>query len=259
MKEEKYLDVAILAAKEAGKVHKKYFKKDFEIKTKTASFDLVTIADIEAEKVVVALIKEHFPGHNFLAEENKYAHTGSEYTWIIDPLDGTSNFAYGLPIFCVSIAIAKKDEVIAGAVYDPTRDELFYAQKTGGAFLNGKKISVSTVDKLTESLLITGFYYDRGKEMLENLDKIKQFLLYPIVGLRRLGAAALDLSYIACGRASGYWEYKLSPWDFAAGKLIVQEAGGKVSGRHGEIIPLEKHFIAASNGKIHNAMLKILK
>lgn len=259
MKEEKYLEVAILAAKEAGKVHKKYFKKDFEIKTKTASFDLVTIADIEAEKVVVSLIKKHFPGHNFLAEENKYEHTGSEYTWIIDPLDGTSNFAYGLPIFCVSIAIAKHDEVIAGAVYDPTRDELFYAQKTGGAFLNGQKISVSAVDKLTESLLITGFYYDRGKEMLENLDKIKQFLLYPIVGLRRLGAAALDLSYIACGRASGYWEYKLSPWDFAAGKLIVQEAGGKVSGRHNEIIPLEKHFIVASNGKIHNAMLKILK
>lgn len=259
MKEEKYVEVAILAAKEAGKVHKKYFKNDFEIKIKTTSFDLVTIADIEAEKVVVSLIKEHFPCHNFLAEENKYENIGSEYTWIIDPLDGTSNFAYGLPIFCVSIAIAKNDEVIAGVVYDPTRDELFYAQKSRGAFLNRQKISVSSVDKLTESLLITGFYYDRGNEMLENLDKIKQFLLYPIVGLRRLGAAALDLSYIACGRASGYWEYKLSPWDFAAGKLIVEEAGGKVTGRHGEIIPLEKHFIAASNGKIHNAMLEILK
>ncbi len=259
MKQGKYTEVAILAAKEAGKVHKRYFKGSLQIKTKTTSFDLVTIADIEAEKAVVSLIKKYFPGHNFLAEENKYEKTDSEYTWIIDPLDGTSNFAYRLPIFCVSIAIAKNDEVIAGVVYDPTRDELFYAQKNRGAFLNGQKISVSPVDKLTESLLITGFYYDRGSDMLENLDKIKHFLLYPIVGLRRLGAAALDLSYIACGRASGYWEYKLSPWDFAAGKLIVEEAGGKVTGRHGEIIPLEKHFIAASNGKIHKAMLEILK
>lgn len=259
MDKEKYLEAAILAAKEAGNVHKKYFNQGVQIKTKTTSFDLVTVADIEAEKAVVSVLKEYFPGHNFLAEENKYENTGSEYTWIIDPLDGTSNFAYGLPIFCVSIALAKNNEAITAVVYDPIRDELFSAGRNCGAFLNGGKIGVSPVEKLTEALLITGFYYDRGNDMVENLEKIRQFLSYPIIGLRRLGAAALDLSYVACGRASGYWEYKLSPWDFAAGKLIVEEAGGKVTGRHGEKIPLEKHFVLASNGKIHNAMMEILR
>jgi len=259
MSNEKYLEAAMQAAKVAGNVHKKYFEKDVQIKTKTTSFDLVTVADIEAEEAVVSVLKSYFPGHNFVAEENKYENTGSEYTWIIDPLDGTSNFAYGLPIFCVSIALAENNEVIAGVVYDPTRDELFSAGKDRGAFLNGKKISVSPVNKLTESLLITGFYYDRGNDMVENLEKIRQFLSYPVIGLRRLGAAALDLSYVASGRACGYWEFKLSPWDFAAGKLIVEEAGGKVSGRHGEPVPLEKHFVAASNGKIHSAMLAVLK
>ncbi len=259
MNNKKYLKAAIQAAKAAGIVHKKYFKKGVQIKTKTSSFDLVTVADIEAEKAVVSVLKGFFPGHNFVAEENKYENTGSEYTWVIDPLDGTSNFAYGLPIFCVSIALAKNKEVIAAVVYDSNRNELFSAGKNCGAFLNGKKISVSPVNGLTASLLITGFYYDRGNDMVENLEKIRQFLSYPIIGLRRLGAAALDLCYVASGRASGYWEYKLSPWDFAAGMLIVEEAGGKVTGRHGEPVPLEKHFVVASNGKIHNAMLEVLK
>lgn len=258
MKSEKYIETAILAAKEAGAVHKKYFNQGVAIKTKTTSFDLVTVADIEAEKAVVSVIKGRFPGHNFVAEEHKYENTGSEYTWIIDPLDGTSNFVYGLPIFCVSIALAKNNQVIAGVVYDPARDELFSAEKGKGAFLNRRKIAVSSMDKLTEALLITGFYYDRGNDMVENLEKIRRFLSYPIIGLRRLGAAALDLCYVASGRASGYWEYNLNPWDFAAGELIVEEAGGKVTGRHGEPLPLEKHFVAASNGKIHNAMLEIL-
>lgn len=259
MNNEKYLEAAIQAAKVAGDVHKKYFNQGVQIKTKTTSFDLVTVADIEAELAVVSVLKDYFPGHNFVAEENKYESTASENTWVIDPLDGTSNFAYGLPIFCASIALVQNNEVIAGVVYDPTRDELFSASKNCGAFLNGNNISVSPVSNLTESLLITGFYYDRGNDMVENLEKIRQFLSYPIIGLRRLGAAALDLCYVASARASGYWEYKLSPWDFAAGKLIVEEAGGKVTGRHGEPVTLEKHYVVASNGRIHSAMLEILR
>jgi myo-inositol-1(or 4)-monophosphatase len=259
MDKEKYIEVAISAAKEAGKVHKKYFNRNVQAKEKTASFDLVTVADLEAEKAIVSVVRKYFPGHNFLAEENKYEETGSEYTWVIDPLDGTNNFACGLPIFCVSIAIARNKEVCAGVIYDPTRDELFYARKHHGAFLNGKRIRVSSAKKLTESLLTTGFYYDRGKDMIENLEKIKQFFLKDIVGIRRLGAAALDLSYVACGRISGFWEFTLSPWDFAAGKLLVEEAGGKVTGRYGQAVSLEKCFIVASNGKIHDTMLEILK
>ena len=259
MTQEKYKEVAVLAAKEAGNIHKKYFNQKFEIKTKDTSFNFVTAADIEAEKTVVAIIRERFPQHDFIAEENKYARTGSEYTWVIDPLDGTNNFIHGLPIFSVSIALVKNDEIILGVVYDPMRDELFYAEKGRGAFLNGQKVSVSSVEKLDDSLLITGFYYDRGDDMIENLDKIKQFLLKKIVGLRRLGSAALDLCYIACGRAAGFWEFKLNPWDFAAGKLIVEEAGGKVTAKDGKPVPLKTSFIAASNGKIHEAMLEILR
>ncbi|MEK6715782.1 MAG: inositol monophosphatase family protein [Candidatus Omnitrophota bacterium] len=260
MHKKNFLDIAILAAKEAGKIHKRYFNTGFKIKTKSTSFDLVTIADIEAEKKIVSLIKKYFPEHNFLAEEQKYEKTTSDYTWVIDPLDGTNNFASGLPIFCASVAIARKDEIIAGAIYDVTRDELFYAQKGCGAYLNGKKIRVSTVSSLKKALFITGFYYDRGKEMDENLKKIRQFLIRRVIGIRRLGSAALDLCYVAAGRASGYWEYTLSPWDFAAGMLIVKEAGGKITDRRGKEISLkQKSFVAASNGKIHNKMLEILK
>lgn len=259
MRKENYLEVAKYAAKEAGKVHKKYFNCGVQARAKTTSFDLVTVADLEAEKTAVAVIRKNFPGHNFLAEENKYENTASEYTWVIDPLDGTNNFASGFPIFCSSVAVAKNGRVFAGAIYDLTRDELFYAQEGLGAFLNGKRIHVSSASSLSGALLITGFYYDRGKDMVENLNKVKQFLQKNIVGIRRLGAAALDLCYVASGRASGFWEYTLSPWDFAAGKLIVEEAGGKITSRHGKPVLLEKSFIVASNGKIHNAMLEILK
>ena len=214
-----YLDIAIFAAKEAGKIHRKYFQTDIQIETKSSSFDLLTIADIESEKVIISAIKNHFPEHNFLAEENKYEKTNSEFTWVIDPLDGTNNFVSRMPIFCSSIALACNNKIILGVVYDVMRDELFTAEKSKGAFLNGKPIRVSSMENLEKSLLITGFYYDRGDEMLKTLDNIRKFFLKPIMGFRRLGAAALDLCYIACGRASGFWEFELSPWDFAAGKL----------------------------------------
>ncbi len=254
-----YLELAIQAVKTAGGIHKKYFQGSYKLKTKSSSFDLLTSADTEAEEAVVSLIRRHFPGHNFLAEENKYPKTNSEYTWVIDPLDGTNNFACGLPIFCSSVALIHKGRALAGAIYDVTRDELFYAQAGKGAFLNGKPIQVNKAHTLKKSLLITGFYYSRGREVAETLDAVKRFLFQHVLGIRRLGAAALDLCYVASGRAAGYWEYELSPWDFAAGKLIVKEAGGKVSGRRGEELPWDKrHFIVASNGKIHRRMLAVI-
>lgn len=250
--------VAVLAAKEAGKIHLKYFNRKVRVRTKGSSFNLVTIADTEAEKKIVSIIRRYFPGHNILAEEGKYKKGACEYTWVIDPLDGTSNFASGLPIFCVSIALVKNNQPVIGVVYDPTRDELFFAQKYKGAYLNGRRIRVSQTNKLNRAILITGFYYDRGKEMLENVEKIKIFLSKRIIGIRRLGAAALDLCYVASGRASGYWEFQLSPWDFAAGMLMVTEAGGRVTDRYRREPVLKKTFIIASNGRIHKAMLKIL-
>lgn len=253
------LRVAIAAAKKAGKIHRKYFRGNITIETKSSPFDLLTVADKEAEKVIVSMIKKSFPGHNFIAEEQSYEKTGSEYTWVIDPLDGTNNFACGLPIFCASVALMRSNEVEAGAIYDVMRNELFYAQKGRGAFLNGRRIGVSSADTLEKSLLITGFYYSRGEEMIQTLETIKRFFLRRIMGLRRLGAAALDLCYIASGRASGFWEFELSPWDFAAGKLIIEEAGGKVTGKNGErISPTGKTFVVASNGKIHQQMLAVL-
>lgn len=254
-----YLAVAIKAARLAGSVHKKYFGKSFSVRAKTTSFDLVTTADTKAEEATVKLIRKNFPTHNILAEENTYTKTNSEYTWIIDPLDGTNNFSQGLPIFCTSVALAYKGQVIAGAIYDVTRNELFYAQKAQGAFLNGKPIHVNKAANLTQAILITGFYYSRDKDMLNTLDAMKRFLRKQIIGIRRFGSAALDLCYVASGRVAGFWEFTLSPWDFAAGSLIIQEAGGRVTDNYGnKVSPVKKTFIVASNAKIHKIMLEVI-
>jgi myo-inositol-1(or 4)-monophosphatase len=253
------LETAVSAARLAGALQLKHFQKGVDFQTKSSSFDLLTIADIESEKAIVSLIREAFPAHNILAEEGKYEKTDSPFTWIIDPLDGTNNFAYHLPIFCTSIALMKEGELILGVVYDVTRNELFSAEKGKGAYLNGESISVSEQASLERAMLITGFYYSRGEETFKTLENIKNFFLKKIIGLRRLGAAALDLCYIASGRASGFWEFELSPWDFAAGKLIIEEAGGKVTGKQGQTVRLtEKSYIVASNGKIHEAMVEVL-
>lgn len=255
----RFLDIAISAAKEAGRVHKKYFQSGFKVKNKKSSYDLLTIADTEAEESAVSLIKKYFPGHNFIAEEFNYKRRPSGYFWVIDPLDGTNNFSFGLPIFCSSVALVYKNEVLAAAIYDVMRNELFYASKGKGAYLNNRPIRVSPADKITESLIITGFYYSRGKEMVETLEAIKRFHFKRVVGIRRLGAAALDLAYVACGRATGFWEFELAPWDFCAGKLLIEEAGGKVTNnKNGQILLKKKNFIVSSNGKIHNQMLEII-
>jgi len=255
---EDFLRVAKEAAKRGGDIHKRFFKRDIKTKTKGREYDLLTEADLEAEKAIVGVIKKRCAGHNILAEENVYEKTDSVYTWVIDPLDGTNNFANNMPIFCSSVGLAKEGEVILGAVYDVMRDELFWAAKGEGAFMNGKEIEVSSSGTLTSSILITGFYYNRGREMERTLKRIKEFLSNGILGIRRLGSAALDLCYIACGRASGFWECELSPWDFAAGKILVEEAGGNITDSEGRPLTLKNSSVVASNGKIHEDMLEII-
>jgi myo-inositol-1(or 4)-monophosphatase len=255
-----HLDVAIKAAKEAGSIHVRHFRSKIEPKEKTSSYDLVTAADLEAEKRIVSVIREKFPSHNFLCEESKYEKTDSEYTWVIDPLDGTNNFASGLPVFCVSIALLKNGGPVAAVIYDPSRYEVFTAVKGKGAYLNGARINASNADSLKKAILVTGFYYDRGENMIGNLEWIKSFFLKRVMGIRRFGAAALDLAYVAAGRVSGFWEFNLSPWDFAAGKLLIEEAGGLVTTREGGAVdPFKSSFVVASNGKIHKEILEVLK
>ncbi|MBR9699866.1 inositol monophosphatase [Candidatus Woesearchaeota archaeon] len=251
-------EVAIKAAKAAAKIHLKYFRTELDIKTKSSHHDQVTVADIESEKAIVRIIRKSFPDHNFLCEEHDYKKTPSPYTWIIDPLDGTNNYAHGIPIFCTSIALAKKGDIILGVILDPTRKEMFVAEKGKGAFLNGKRISVTKAASLKQSILVTGFYYDRGKPALDALNNIRKFFNKGIIGIRRLGSAALDFCYVASGRFDGYWEFKLNPWDFAAGSLIVQEAGGTVTNKQGKKLPIKSSYVVATNKKIHAKVLEVL-
>jgi len=234
-----YLNVAIAAVQQAGYVHQKYFRKNVRIQSKGQSFDLLTTADLEAEKTIISLIREKYPEHNIVAEESDHVHAGSPYTWVIDPLDGTNNFAFGIPQFCASVACVTQGEVIAGAIYDVVKQELFCAEKGKGATLNGQMISVHDAQRLDQSILVTGFYYDRGQAMRDNLKTIERFFDAHIIGIRRLGAAALDLCYVACGRFCGYWEFFLNPWDFAAGKLILEEAGGKITDPEGKALHIK--------------------
>jgi myo-inositol-1(or 4)-monophosphatase len=254
-----FFDLAVKAAKKAGEIQLSSFEKNPAIAFKSTHFNLVTKTDLESEEAIVSAIRSAYPDHNILAEENDYGSFHSPFTWIIDPLDGTNNFAHHFPVFSVSIALAKNNEILLGVVLDPIRGELFSAKKGEGAMLNGKSINVTGSRLLKESLLGTGFYYNRGKEMKQTLKNIERFFKSGIVGIRRMGSAALDLCYVACGRLDGFWEYCLSPWDFAAGALIVEEAGGKVTDKYGEKIGIKPSYIVSSNGNIHDAMLKVIK
>jgi myo-inositol-1(or 4)-monophosphatase len=252
------ISCAVRAARAASEIIlSKYGKgRSFE-KTKN---NLVTEADLEAEDVIVSMIGKKFPLHQILAEERREnADMLADHLWVIDPLDGTNNYAHGIPHFCVSIAYAEKGEVLAGVIYDCVRNELFSAERNGGAFLNDKKIAVSRTDKVSESIITTGFYYDRGVLMEKTVDTIRMLFRADIRGIRRLGSAALDLCWVACGRFDGYFEYRLSPWDFSAGMLLVREAGGKCSDREGRELGLTSKSVAVSNGKIHDEFLRIVK
>lgn len=249
--------IGISAAYHGGEVLRSYLGNLSEIRKKGA-IDLVTDADIHAEKTVVQTLREHFPDHGILAEERGEEAGESDHLWIIDPLDGTTNFAHSIPIFSVSIAFAYQGEIVFGTVLNPLTQELFVAEKGKGAFLNGVPIAVSQTAQASEALLVTGFPYN-FKEIFDTVIQRFGDCLRAAQGVRRLGAASLDLCFVACGRFDGFWEQNLKPWDTAAGFLIAEEAGARVSDFSGSRYGVEKNEILATNGKIHAQILSILQ
>ena len=253
------LNIAIEAAREAGRFLKLSVGKVRNVEQKQGDErNLVSEIDRGAEERIIAIIRRNFPQHAILAEESGGSLAPAEYRWIIDPLDGTTNFLHGVPIFSVSIGVERKGELVAGVVYDPNQDELFTAEKGGGAFLNGKRLRVSTASTLIDSLLVTGFPYNITANPDNAVEHFVRFLM-AARGVRRLGSAAMDLSYVAAGRFDGFWEVSLSPWDIAAGALLIQEAGGTITGMSGAPLNIYGKQVLASNGRIHNAMLEILR
>jgi myo-inositol-1(or 4)-monophosphatase len=251
-----FIQTGMKAARAAGAVLRERYCTDFSVAQK-GSINLVTEVDLAAEELIVSIIKSSFPEHSILAEE-QYKNTRSgKITWIIDPLDGTTNYAHGYPAFSVSIGLEISGEVEWGVVFDPLRDELYTARRGQGAWCNGKALHVSNVPLLDASLLATGFPYDVRTSNENNLDNFCAFALR-CHGIRRSGSAALDLCNVAAGRLDGFWELKLNPWDCSVGYLAVREAGGKVTrydGRHGSIYDGE---VIASNGLIHEEMVHTL-
>lgn len=255
---ESLVAIALQAAQAGGAVLQEYAHRHVTI-TRKGPIDLLTEADTLAEQVIVDTIRAAYPDHRILAEERAREQTeASPYQWIIDPLDGTTNFAHGFPIYNVSIGLEYDGTCVLGVVYDPTRKEQFVAWQHGGATLNGRPIRPSNIQQLDDALLVTGFAYDVRTSPDNNLEEFCRFTLRA-QGVRRTGSAALDLCYVACGRFDGFWERKLKPWDTAAGIVIVQEAGGVVTNWSGEPFSIYDKHILASNGKIHQAMIDVLQ
>ena len=246
------------AIQAGGEELKRFFNKEFKISNKTGINNPVTEADHASEAAIISIIKKNFPGHQVLAEETG-AHTkDSNYKWIIDPIDGTINFAHGIPLCSVSIAIEKDGEIIMAAVYAPILNELFFAEKGKGATLNGEKISVSSEPKVISSNLVTGFPYTYINMPNGPLEVFSR-LIKKGIPVRRLGSACIDLCWVACGRFDGFYEHKLEAWDSAAGYLIVEEAGGKVTDHEGKKFSPYQHRILATNGKIHDELLGVVQ
>jgi myo-inositol-1(or 4)-monophosphatase len=251
----RYLQAALEIAGEAGVLLTDEFRKRPEIEYKGGA-DIVTVADRRAEALIVERLRTFFPGHAILAEEGTGGETQSEFCWYVDPLDGTTNFAHGFPVFAVSMGLWAGEEALVGVVHDPMRGETFYAARGEGAWLNQKRIQVSRTERLGESLLATGFPA-RKRHANPNILYYHRFTLLSH-GVRRAGSAALDLSYIAAGRFDGFWEFGLKPWDTAAGALLVREAGGTLTDFQGLPYKLGGNEIAASNGLIHPEMQQVL-
>jgi myo-inositol-1(or 4)-monophosphatase len=254
---EKSLDAAEEASRKAGEMLRRNIDSSREIVYKGA-VNLVTDFDKRAQDIIFSRLSSRFPDHDFLAEEDLCRQRGSDFRWIIDPIDGTTNYAHNFPIFSVSIALEWKSEVVCGVVYDPMREEMFSAISGNGAVRNGRRISTSTNGDLDKSLLATGFPYDVRESEVNNIDHFANFATR-VQAIRRCGSAALDLCYVACGRFDGFWELKLSPWDVAAGLLIVEEAGGHVTNFKGETASVYGKDVVASNGLIHEQMIQILR
>ncbi|HEX8846506.1 MAG TPA: inositol monophosphatase family protein [Pyrinomonadaceae bacterium] len=254
------LNFAIQTARDAGRILNERFGRRIEVSNK-GEIDLVTEADLAAERFIVERIKSYYPRHAILAEEadaSGVLHEGqSGLKWIIDPLDGTTNYAHGCPCFCVSIALERDGVVELGVIYDPTRDETFAAERGEGATLNGRRVRVSDVEDLNRAMLCTGFPYN-VREMDDFARHFYNFIMHA-QAVRRDGSAALDLAYVACGRFDGFWEEGLRPWDVAAGVLMVEEAGGRVSYYDGSPFNIYTPPILASNGLVHEAMMRVIQ
>jgi myo-inositol-1(or 4)-monophosphatase len=251
----KFVSAMAAIAREAGALLMEKFKQRIGF-TYKGDADLVTAADKSSEKLITDRIREQFPGHDLYAEEGTRTNSGSDYRWYIDPLDGTTNFAHGFPVFCVSLGLEFRGERIAGVVYDPTRDEMFAAEKGSGALLNGERMQVSKVNNLAECLTGTGFPSHKRH-------KNPNIYFYHVVtlrthGVRRAGSAALDLASVASGRLDAFWEFNLNPWDTAAGVLLVQEAGGKVTRFDGSDWRLDSKETLATNGLVHDDMMDVM-
>ncbi|OGP94732.1 MAG: hypothetical protein A2157_01295 [Deltaproteobacteria bacterium RBG_16_47_11] len=258
MKEDdRYLRLAIAAAKEAGRIQMLHFGHSHPVEYK-GEFNPVTEVDRLCERAIVKMISDAFPSHDILTEESPFEGKGSPWKWIIDPLDGTTNYFHGFPCFCVSIGLEVEGEVKMGVVYVPPLNELFHAEKGKGAFLNGERTVVSRVDRLRKSLLCTGFPYDVHEQVDFYLRYFRQFLTKSFA-IRRPGSAAVDLSYLAAGRFDGFWEFKLHAWDVAAASLMITEAGGKVTDLQGRPFNIDSEEILASNGFIHQEMLQAIQ
>lgn len=249
-----YLETAVEIAREAGALLANFFERriGFELK---GEFDLVTEADRASERLIIERLRSHFPSHSILAEEGGGFETSSEYCWYVDPLDGTTNFAHGFPCWNVTLAIERAGEMIAGVVFDPLRQEMFSAELGSGAYLNHRRIRVSPVSRLEDSLVATGFP-SRKRHLNVNVHFYHQLAMVTH-GVRRCGSAAIDLAYVACGRLDAFWEFGLNPWDMAAGRLLVAEAGGRYSGMHSEPQQLRGPDLLVDNGHIHDQILQL--
>jgi myo-inositol-1(or 4)-monophosphatase len=253
----RYLAAATQAVLRAGAIQKARYGQDIEIRHK-GEIDIVTAVDRSCEDAIVAVIRERFPDHDIVTEETDLGRTGSRFVWFTDPLDGTTNYAHGYPFFCSSVGLTIAGEVVAGAVYDPVKDELFTAEKGSGAHLNGRRLQVSSSTELLRSLLVTGFPYDVREDLAGKLQLFMRFM-GEARAVRRDGAAALDLCYVAAGRYDGFWEERLQPWDMMAGKLMVLEAGGQVSRFDGTPIGVTADELLATNGGLHGPMRAVLE
>lgn len=252
------IDELLLITREAGVIVREGFGKNFQIEFKTGDNNLVTEIDKKSEQTIIEFIQKKYPAHGILAEERGELKKDSEYLWVIDPLDGTTNFAHGLPIFSVSIGLQKNNKIIAGAVYDVMQDIMYSSESGSGAFANEKKIYVSKRESISQSMLVTGFPYN-VKNNPENAFERFETLTRNTRAVRRLGSAAIDFCYVAAGVFEGFWEVHLHPWDICAGKLIVEEAGGLVTDFDGNKIDIFSKRILASNSFVHDKMVELLK
>lgn len=251
------LAAATEAVLKAGEIQRERYGKTIEIHLK-GEIDLVTEVDRACEDAILEVLRSRFADHDIVTEETVLARTGSRYLWFIDPLDGTTNFAHGYPFFCSSVGLALDGVVVAGAVYDPIKEELFTAERGAGACLNGRRLKVSASSDLLRSLLVTGFPYDVHEKLESTLRLFNRFMGHARA-IRRDGAAALDLCYLAAGRVDAFWEERLQPWDVMAGSLMVEEAGGRMSRFDGSPLGLRADEVLASNGALHEAMLEVLR